>query len=77
MFCSAVHSSFSIIMIGKRRLVPLLSLSSWCLVVVGWLFLAVPCVCLQFVIFPDHTHLLFFIFGLRDRNIILPVDKTC
>ena len=39
----------------------LLSLSSWCLVVVVWLFLAVPWVCLQFVIviFPDHTHLLF------------------
>ena len=28
---------------------------------VVWLFLAVPLVCLQFVIvvFPDHTHLLF------------------
>ena len=43
---------------GKRELVALLSLSSWCLVIVVWLFLAVPCVCLQFVIvvFPDHTH---------------------
>ena len=31
---------------------------SWCLVVVGWLFLAVPWGCLRFVIvvFPDHTH---------------------
>ena len=30
---------------------------------VGWLFLAVPWDCLRFVIvvFPDHTHLLFFI----------------
>ena len=29
--------------------------------VVVWLFLAVPCVCLHYVIveFPDHTHLLF------------------
>ena len=37
---------------GKRELIALLSLSSWCLVIV---------VCLQFVIviFPDHTHLLF------------------
>ena len=37
------------------------SLSSWCLVVVVWLFLAVPWVCLRFVIvvFSDHTHLLF------------------
>ena len=48
---------------GKRELVALLSLSSWCLVIVEWLFLGVPWVCLQFVIvvFPDHTHLLFFI----------------
>ena len=39
----------------------LLSLSSWCLMVVVWLFLAVPWVCLQFVIvvYPDHTPLLF------------------
>ena len=51
-----VHSSFAIILIGA-----LLSLSSWCLVMVVWLFLAVPWVCLRFVIvvFPDHTHLLF------------------
>ena len=43
---------------GKRELVVLLSLTSWCLVIVVWLFLAVPWVCLQFVIvvFPDHTH---------------------
>ena len=36
-------------------------LSSWCLVMVERLFLAVPGGCLQFVIvvFPDHTHLLF------------------
>ena len=35
-----------------------LSLSSWCLVSVVWLFLAVSWVYLQFVIvvFPDHTH---------------------
>ena len=50
----------------KRELVALLSLSSWCLVIVVWLFLAVPLavlwVFLQFVIvvFPDHTHLLFW-----------------
>ena len=56
-----VHSSFAIILMGKRELAALLSLSAWCLVIVVWLFLAVPCVCLQFVIvvFPDHTHLLF------------------
>ena len=48
---------------GGPELVALLSLSYWCLVVVVWLFLAVPWVCLRFVIvvFPNHTHLLFFI----------------
>ena len=53
---------FAIILMGKRDLVALLSLSSWCLVIVVWLFLAVPEVCLQFVIvvFPDHTRLLFW-----------------
>ena len=56
-------SSFAIILMGKRKLVALLSLSSRCLVIAVWLFLAVPWVCLQFVIvvFPDHTHLLFLI----------------
>ena len=55
-----VYSSFAIVLLGKRELVALLSLSSWCLEMVVWLFLAVPCVCLRFVIvvFPDHTHLL-------------------
>ena len=55
-----VHSSFAIIWVGKREMVALLSLSSWCLVFVVLLFLAMPCVCLQFVIvvFPDHTHYL-------------------
>ena len=61
MFCCSllyVHSSFAIILMAKRELVALLSLSSWCLVIVVWLFLAVPWVCLQFVsvVFPDHTH---------------------
>ena len=46
---------------GKRELVALLNLSSWCLVMVERLFLAVPWGCLQLmiVVFPDHTHLLF------------------
>ena len=58
-----VHSSFTIILTGKRELVALLSLSSWCLVFVVWLFLAVSWVGLQFVIvvFPDHTHFLFLL----------------
>ena len=48
---------------GKRELVALLNLSSWCLVIVEWLFLAVPKGCLRFVIvvFPDHAHLLFLV----------------
>ena len=55
------HSSIAIILIGKRELVALLNLSSWCLVMVERLFLTVPWGCLQLVIvvFPDHTHLLF------------------
>ena len=46
---------------GKRELIALLNLSSWCLMMVERLFLAVPRGCLQFVIvvFPDHTYLLF------------------
>ena len=58
-----VHSSIAIILMGKRELVALLNLSSWCLMMVERLFLTVPQGCLQFVIvvFPDHTHLLFFI----------------
>ena len=53
-----VHSSFAIILMRMRELVALLSLSSWCLMIVVWLFLAVPWICLQFVIvvFSDHTH---------------------
>ena len=66
MFCCTllcVRSSIAIILMGKRELVALLNLSSWCLVMVERLFLAVPQGCLRFVIvvFPDHTHLLFFI----------------
>ena len=53
-----VHSSYAIILMGKRELVALLSLSYWCLVIVVWLFLVMLWVNLQFVIvaFPDHTH---------------------
>ena len=64
MFCCTllyVHFSIAIILMGKRELIALLNLSSWCLVMVERLFLGVPLGCLQFVIvvFPDHTHLLF------------------
>ena len=68
MFCCTllyVHSNFALILIGKGELVALFCLSSWHLVMVVSLFLAVPWVLpwvlLRFVIvvFPEHTHLLF------------------
>ena len=66
-----VPSSFAIILMEKRELVALLSLSSWCLVAVVWLSLAVPWGCLQFVIvvFPDHTQLLFCIRRLNYKYV--------
>ena len=72
MFCCTllyVYSSIAIILMGKRELIALLNLSSWCLVMVERLFLAVPRGCLQFVIvvFPDHTHLLFFGVAMRQN----------
>ena len=69
MFCCMlvyVHSSFAIILKGKKELVALHSLFSWCfswcLVMVVLLFLAVPWVCLRFVIvvFPDHIFITIF-----------------
>ena len=75
MFCCTllyVHSSIAIISMGKRELVALLCLSSWCLMMVEWLFLVVTLGCLRFVIkvFPDHAHLLFFM-----RTGIHPLDS--
>ena len=77
MFCCMflnVHSSLAIILMGKREreLAALLSLSSWCLLIVAWLLLAVPWVCLQFgiVVFPDHTHY----FVLKSRLYIIKSD---
>ena len=76
LFCCTslyVHSSIAIILMGKRELVALLNLSFWCLMMVEGLFLVVPRGCLWFVIviFPDHTHLLFF----NCNQIIFFVDK--
>ena len=83
MFCCTllyVHSSIAIILMEKRELVALLNLSSWCLVMVEWLFLAVPRGCLRFVIvvFPDHTHLLFLIMRVNNlkRLIYSPFYTT-
>ena len=52
-FCNC--SMFSCALL--RELVALLCLSSWCLVIIVWLFLVVLQICLQFVtaVFPDHT----------------------
>ena len=91
MFCCTllyVHSSIAIILMGRRELVALLNLSSWCLVMVERLFLAVLWGCLLFVIFPDHTHLLLFTVLMtthyqparvryereRERESISPID---
>ena len=80
MFCCAllcVHSSFAIILMGKGGLVALLCLSSCCLVIVVWLFLTMPRVCLQFVIvvFPVHTHLLFLCINFR-TFIVFPLHSN-
>ena len=62
-FCALlyVHSSFAIILTGTGKLVALLISSPWCLVIVVWLFLAMPRVRLPFVIvvYPYHTLILF------------------
>ena len=73
MFCCTllyVHSSIAIILMGKRERVALLNLSSWCLVMVERLFLAVPRGCLRFVIvvFPDHTH--FFVDVIEGGRVV-------
>ena len=79
MFCCTllyVHSSIAIILMGKRELIALLNLSSWCLVMVERLFLAVPRGCLQFVIvvFPDHTYYFLYqtlcVFSQKIENIM-------
>ena len=82
MFCCTllyVHSSIAIILMGKRELIALLNSSSWCLVMVERLFLAVPRGCLQFVIvvFPDHTHLLFLniAFSIKKYHISVKIGE--
>ena len=87
MFCCTllyVHSRIAIILTGKSVLVALLNLSSWCLMMVERLFLAVPRGCLRFVIvvFPDHTHLLFFLSPtlagfMNSGSYLRYLDKLC
>ena len=59
--CICVLSSFANILMWKRELV--LILSFWCVVIVLWLFFAVPWVGLQcvVVVFPVRTH--FIVWG--------------
>ena len=72
------NSSFASILMGKRELVALLTLFSWCPVMVLWLFLAVPQVFLRFeiVVFPDHTHLL-FLMDYMYLNILKVFAEVC
>ena len=67
--CSYLHCSIAIILMGKRELVALLNLSSWCLLMVEWLFLGMPRGGLRFVIveFPEHTQLLYKKFQEKDH----------
>ena len=77
LYVTYVHSSIAIILMGKRELIALLNLSSWCLVMVERLFFAVPRGCLQFVIvvFLDHTHLLFSIDLCKSSSYIFFIFK--
>ena len=72
-----VYLSIAIILMEKRELVAVCNVSPWCLVMVGWLFLAVSWGCLQFVIvaFPDHTHLLLLFLLLSFHFCI--INGTC
>ena len=70
LFCYAilcVHSSFTIILKRKRKLVAMLLSSYRCIVTINVmrLFPTLPWVGLQnvIVVFPDHTHLLFVYMG--------------
>ena len=69
LFCYAllcVHFSFAIILKKRRKRVALLLFSYRYIVTINvlWLFLTVPWVGLPYVIvvFPDHTHLLFYLY---------------
>ena len=69
MFCCTLiyaHSSIAVILMGKKELIALLNLSSCCLVMVEWLFLAVPWGCLRFaiVVLSETTRHSALIFGI-------------
>ena len=66
-----VHSGFAIILMGKRELAAVLSLSSKCLVIVVWLLLAMPWICLQFVIVVLAFYLILRVFRLGHKCFLL------
>ena len=74
LYITLCPSSIAIILMGKRELV---ALSSWCLLMAERLFLAVPRGCLRFVIvvFPDHTHLLFYRLVIGKMKLFLEVES--
>ena len=81
MFCCAllcVNYSFAIISVGKRELAALLCLSSWCLMSVMWFLFTMPWVCLQFVVvvFPNHTHFLYFIKRVEESDKCIAFFET-
>ena len=73
--CFVVRYFVSILVLQSSRWGRVLCLSFWCLMMVVWLFLTKPWVCLQFmiVVFPDHTHFskLFLIFFCTFRAIVV------
>ena len=63
---------------GERELVALLNLSSWCFVVVVWLFLAVPWVhacMIEFMIFYAFVGVLLCL-HLRKKNVNFRKENT-
>ena len=80
LYVTLCPSSIAIILMGKRELIALLNLSSWYLVMVERLFLAVPRGSLQFVIvvFPDYTHLLILdIYTQKKQSNECMLSTTC
>ena len=80
MFCFTllyVHSSTAIILMGKRELAALLNMSSLCLVMVEWLFLAVTLGCLRFVNveFPDLITY-YFLYRTKHMTATLAIHFT-
>ena len=69
-----VSSRFNIFSLGKKELVVLLKLSSYCLVAVSvlCLFLTVSCVGLLCVIetYSDHTHFVFSYMSINTLNFL-------